>query len=79
MLFPSLQTKLARYEELEKLLVDPDVLSDTNRMGAFQREYGSLAKGALPVREFIEKRLGLMAIIVCVLLLGGFIVAKYAI
>ena len=32
-----------------------------------------------PVREFIEKRLGLMAIIVCVLLLGGFIVAKYAI
>ena len=54
MLFPSLQTKLARYEELEKLLVDPDVLSDTNRMVAFQREYGSLAKVALPVREFNE-------------------------
>ena len=32
-----------------------------------------------PVREFIEKRLGLMTIIFCVLLLGGFIVAKYAI
>ena len=54
MLFPSLQAKLARYEELEKLLVDPDVLSDTNRMVAFQREYGSLAKVALPVREFNE-------------------------
>ena len=32
-----------------------------------------------PVREFIEKRLGLMTIIFCVLLLGGFIVARYAI
>ncbi len=32
-----------------------------------------------PVREFIEKRLGLMTIVFCVLLLGGFIVAKYAI
>ncbi len=32
-----------------------------------------------PVREFIEKRLGLMTIIFCVLLFGGFIVAKYAI
>ena len=32
-----------------------------------------------PVREFIEKRLGLMTIIFCVLLLGGFVIAKYAI
>ncbi len=31
-----------------------------------------------PVREFIEKRLGLMTIVFCVLLLGGFIVARYA-
>ncbi len=30
------------------------------------------------VREFIEKRLGLMTIVFCVLLLGGFIVARYA-
>jgi membrane protein YqaA with SNARE-associated domain len=30
-----------------------------------------------PVREFIEKRLGLMTILFCVLLLGGFLVAKY--
>jgi len=52
MLFPSLQAKLARYEELELLLSDPEVLADTNRMVAFQREYGGLAKVALPVREF---------------------------
>ncbi len=34
-------------------------------------------KGA-PVLNFIEKRLGLVTIVFCVLLLGGFIVAKYA-
>ena len=52
MLFPTLQAKLARYEELELLLSDPEVLADTSRMVAFQREYGGLAKVALPVREF---------------------------
>lgn len=31
-----------------------------------------------PIREFIEKRLGLMATLFCVLLIGGFVVAKYA-
>ncbi len=31
-----------------------------------------------PVREFIEKRLGLMTIVFCALLLGGFVIAKYA-
>ena len=30
-----------------------------------------------PVREFIEKRLGLVTIVFCVLLLGGFLVARY--
>jgi len=54
MLFPTLQAKLARYEELELLLSDPEVLADTQRMVAFQREYGGLAKVALPVREFNE-------------------------
>ena len=52
MLFPTLQAKLARYEELEKFLVDPEVLANTTRMVAFQREYGGLAKVALPIREF---------------------------
>ena len=31
----------------------------------------------LPDLQFIEERLGLMTIIICVLLLGGFIVTKY--
>ena len=52
MLFPSLQAKLARYEELEQMLADPEVLADTVRMVALQREYGGLAKVSLPVREF---------------------------
>ena len=30
-----------------------------------------------PVREFIEKRLGLMFSLFCVLLIGGFVVIKY--
>ena len=54
MLFPSLQAKLARYEELEQMLADPEVLADTVRMVALQREYGGLAKVALPVRTFNE-------------------------
>ena len=54
MLFPSLQAKLARYEELEQMLADPEVLADTVRMVALQREYGGLAKVSLPVREFNE-------------------------
>ena len=51
-MFPSLQAKLKRYDELERQLVDPEVLANTNRMVAIQREYGGLAKVALPVREF---------------------------
>ena len=54
MLFPSLQAKLARYEELEQMLADPEVLADTVRMVASQREYGGLAKVALPVRAVNE-------------------------
>ena len=30
-----------------------------------------------PIREFIERRLGLMTILFCVLLIGGFVVLKY--
>lgn len=31
-----------------------------------------------PIRDFIEKRLGMVTIAFCLLLLGGFVVAKYA-
>jgi membrane protein YqaA with SNARE-associated domain len=30
-----------------------------------------------PIREFIERRLGLMTVLFCVLLIGGFVVLKY--
>lgn len=51
-MFPSLETKLKRYEELEQQLQDPEVLSDVTKMVAIQREHGGLAKVALPVREY---------------------------
>jgi peptide chain release factor 1 len=51
-MFPSLQSKLQRFEELERLLEDPAVLTDSNRLTTVQREYGGLAKVALKVREF---------------------------
>jgi peptide chain release factor 1 len=51
-MFPSLQNKLKRFEELERQLQDPVVLTDSYRLTQVQREYGGLAKVALKVREF---------------------------
>jgi peptide chain release factor 1 len=51
-MFPSLQSKLARFDELEKQLQDPAVLADTNRLMQVQREYGGLVKIGHKVREF---------------------------
>ena len=51
-MFPSLQTKLKRFEDLERQLQDPAVLTDSARLTQVQREYGGLAKVALKVREF---------------------------
>src|SRR5262245_20997781 len=51
-MFPSLQAKLARFDELERQLQDPAVLADSYRLTQVQREYGGLAKVALKVREF---------------------------
>jgi peptide chain release factor 1 len=39
-----LETRLSRFEELEKQLLDRDVLSNPARMSAVAREHGSLAK-----------------------------------
>ncbi len=47
-----LDQKLARYEELEQLLLDPKVLADSARMGPIAREHGSLAKLATKYRRF---------------------------
>lgn len=51
-MFPSLERRRARYDELEKQLQDPAVLTDVSRMLAIQKEMGSLARVALAVRRF---------------------------
>ena len=53
-MFPVLQAKLERFEELERLLQDPEVLAKTSQMLEIQREYGGLGKVARTVREFNE-------------------------
>jgi peptide chain release factor 1 len=49
-----LEQKLSRFEELERLLVDPAVLSDGAKLAATAREHGSLAKLARKYRRFKE-------------------------
>jgi len=51
-MFPSLEQKLDRYEQLERQLEDPDVLTNVDRMLDVQKEMGGLAKVAEAVREF---------------------------
>ena len=52
-----LEKQLARFEELERLLVDPEFLSDGSKLGAVAREHGSLAKVATKYRRFKELNL----------------------
>jgi peptide chain release factor 1 len=47
-----LEEKLARFEELEKQLLDPEVQASAPRMAAAAREHGSLAKLATKFRRF---------------------------
>ena len=49
-----LDEKLARFEELERQLVDPEVLANPARLTAVAREHGSLAKLATKYRRFKE-------------------------
>ncbi len=51
-MFPVLERQLARYEELEKQMQDPDVLSNISRMLEIQKELGSLSRIAASVRKF---------------------------
>jgi peptide chain release factor 1 len=48
-----LESKLARFEELERALVDPVTLADGQRLSAAAREHGSLARVALKYRDFV--------------------------
>ena len=61
-MFPTLQTKLARFEELERMLQDPVVLADTNKMLDCQREHGGLGKVARLIREFNELEVSIASI-----------------
>jgi len=47
-----LEEKLARFEELERQMMDPDVLGNAGRMTAVAREHGALAKLATKYRGF---------------------------
>jgi len=49
-----LEEKLARFTELEKQLLDPEVLSNSSRLASVAREHGSLAKLATKYRRFKE-------------------------
>jgi peptide chain release factor 1 len=49
-----LEKKLGRFEELEKRLVDPEVLTNSNRLAAVAREHGSLTRLATNYRHFKE-------------------------
>lgn len=49
-----LESKLARFVELEGLMSDPAVQTDSNRMAAVAREHGSLVKLASKYRRFKE-------------------------
>jgi len=51
-MFPSLEAKLKRYEELEMQLQNPAIISDPNKFVPLQREHGGLAKIAKAVRLF---------------------------
>jgi peptide chain release factor 1 len=48
-----LDQKLARFEELDRQLLDPAVLANSNQMAAVARERGSLAKLATKYRHFL--------------------------
>ena len=47
-----LEDKLRRFEELERQLVDPEVLAESLRLSAVAREHGALAKVATKYRRF---------------------------
>ncbi|VAX36114.1 Peptide chain release factor 1 [hydrothermal vent metagenome] len=51
-MFPSLETKLKRFEELEQQLQDPAIASDPNKFVPLQREHGGLSKVAHVVRAY---------------------------
>ena len=52
--------------------------SVVSRSARFYIEAWLLRRFGPPIRDFVEKRLGLMALVFCVALVGGFVAIKYA-
>ncbi len=48
----TLEEKLARYQELERLMTDPEVLADSQRLAEVAREHGMLARLATKYQTF---------------------------
>ena len=47
-----LEKQLKRFQELEAMMTDPEVLADSHRISAVARERGSLAKVATKYQSF---------------------------
>ncbi|QDU79230.1 Peptide chain release factor RF1 [Polystyrenella longa] len=53
-MFPSLESKLKRYEEIDKQMTDPETMSDPAKFIPLQREQGGLAKVAKAMQVWRE-------------------------
>ena len=51
-MYPSLESKLSRYEELEQLLQDPEISADPAKFLPLKREQGGLAKVARAMKRY---------------------------
>lgn len=60
-MFPSLEAKLERFEELELQLQDPVILSNSDKLIEIQKEYGGLRRIADAVRKYNETKENLEA------------------
>ena len=58
-MFPKLEEKLKRFEDLEQQMADPEVFSDRERYQAVAREHGALGKVAHRLRRFKEVEKGI--------------------
>jgi peptide chain release factor 1 len=47
-----LESKLKRFEELEHLMSQPEVMAESHKMAAYAREHGSLARLATKFRQY---------------------------
>lgn len=53
------------------------IASAVSRSARFFLEAALLRTWGEPIRDFVEKRLGLMSLLFCVVLVGGFVVIRY--